>query len=193
MTKNRGVSMKMPNLNIGKLEVGTWIKADPIHCHQRLEKNKLIDAVRACSEDGLKTEVKFKFNPNELEFFFDHAIDHLPGMLEVNGMRQLSLAVAHLVYKVPMNYVALLGWLKVRFYSYGDLNVETRANVDLVETRFTKFKKIYVFTGIMHQNGIKLMRVDGQLIMMHPLLADKTRNMKIKIDDPEQRIAGFSW
>ncbi|MDA9101046.1 hypothetical protein N9K06_00070 [Omnitrophica bacterium] len=176
--------------------VGKWIKAEPIHCHQRLEKNQLIEKVRACSEDGKSLEVKFRFNPDELEFFFDHAIDHLPGMLEVNGMRQLSLALAHLIYRIPMNYIALLGWLKVQFYSYGALRKDTFANVRLMDhDALTQFRKVFVFRGIMHQGETKLMRMDGELIMMHPVLAEKVRLMKISTGDFDRGSvsSAFSW
>lgn len=185
--------MKAIDKLIDQSIVGRWIDVEPIHCHQRDEKNKLVSGVKALSEDGTLTEVKFKFIPEDLHFFFDHKIDHLPGMLEVNGMRQLSLAVAHLIYNVPMNYVALLGWLKVRFYSYGDLNCETRATVKLKDYKFTRFKREYVFSGVMHQGDKKLLRVDGQLIMMHPELSEKVRDMKIAIDDPDVPAHGFEW
>lgn len=175
-------------------KIDTWIQVDPIHCHQRDEKNKLVDKVRRCSADGRIAEVKFKFIPKDLWFFFDHEIDHLPGMLEINGMRQLSLAVAHLIYNVPMDYVALLGWLKVMFYSYGDLKTDTLATVHLIKEKQSRFKKEYVMSGVMRQDNKKLIRMDGKLIMMHPALANKVRDMKIEINAPEVNDApDFIW
>lgn len=155
--------------------VGEWMQVEPRHCHQRLVENTLVEAVQNRSVDGRQTAARFRFVPEELPFFFDHAIDHLPGMLEINALRQMSLALAHVVYRVPMTWVAILGWLKVEFFSYGELAVPTVADVDLVDSRLSNFKKDYVLSGLMRQGDTHLMRMDGQLIMMHPRLAQRVR------------------
>jgi len=162
-----------------------WVLVDPVHCHQRDERNKLIEKVRSLSPDGKRVQAKFKFIPEDLWFFFDHKIDHLPGMLEINGLRQLSLAMAHLIYKVPMGWIALLDWLKTTFYSYGDLSVDTYARAELLHETITKLKCEYVLTAVMHQGDKKLMRMHGKLIMLHPALEKRVRNMKVSLDAPE--------
>lgn len=175
-------------------ETAPWIDVAPIHCHQRDIANQLVNSVRPLSADGREVEAKLKFVPEQLPFFFDHRIDHLPGMLETNALRQLALASAHLVFRAPMDYVALAGWFKIKFYSYGELDTETRARLTLVDTKHTQFRQEYVVSMIMHQGDTKIMRFDGLLIMMHPKLAHRMRHLKIRMDDPETDDAPrFVW
>jgi hypothetical protein len=115
-------------------------------------------------------------------------------MLEINGARQLSLAVAHLVYGVPMDQVALMSWAKLMLYSYGELKIETSAIVELVHEKKTKLKAEYVIRTLMYQGDKKLMRFEGKLIMMQPALAAKMRDMSIGRDHPELDDAPhFTW
>ena len=92
-----------------------WIQVEPIHCHKCMPENTLVEKVRIASDDNKKCEAIMKFNPDELKFFYDHEIDHLPGMLEICAIRQCALAVGHLIYGIPLNYEAVLGWLNIEF------------------------------------------------------------------------------
>ncbi len=48
-------------------------------------------------------------------FFFEHAVDHVPGLALIEAARQFGLAVAHRYYEVPMDYVFLLSGMNVGF------------------------------------------------------------------------------
>ena len=109
------------------LKVGEWLPVEPIHCHQRFPENALISHVRILSEDRIFTELRCKFEREKLTFFYDHEIDHLPGMLEACTLRQTSLVVAHLIYGIPMNFVALLEWMRLKLYNYGEIDTPTTA------------------------------------------------------------------
>lgn len=157
-------------------KAGRWITVKPIHCHQRLLRNTLITKLRCISLDKTKAEVIFKFIPKELPFFFDHDIDHLPGMLEANAMRQSTLAMAHLLYGVPVGFIALMDWLNVRMINYGELNTPTILKSRLLESYRSNHKITLTFEGLMIQKNIPIMLASGKLIMLSPALGAKTRH-----------------
>lgn len=156
-------------------KIGKWIPVKPIHCHQRLLRNTLITKVRFTSLGKTNAETILKFIPKELPFFFDHNIDHLPGMLEANAMRQATLAMAHLLYGVPINFVALMDYLNVRMINYGELNTPTVFKSRLLNSCRSRHKIVLTFEGLIMQKNIVIMRASGKLIMLSPALGAKTR------------------
>jgi hypothetical protein len=157
-----------------------WIRLHPLHCHQRLEKNQLVERVRLLSEDGRRVAAVLNLDPSQLDFFFDHEIDHLPGMLLVNAARQCVLAASHAIYNVPIDYIALLDWMKVKFCAYGELHTETTAEAT-VDYHDTTKKKTFVFNGVIRQGDRLLMRLNGRLVMLHPRLGGKVRQMTVPL------------
>lgn len=155
-----------------------WIEVKPIHCHKRLRENTLVEKVRAVSEDKTATEVLHRFIPQELNFFFDHEIDHLPGMLEACAIRQACLAVAHLIYRVPIDYVAMMEFLNIKFYNYGELNIPVHTKGKLISISRNKNKIIIDLEGLMIQDTYPLLKAEGRLIAFSPALAAKTRHKK---------------
>ena len=162
-----------------KIKLGEWITAEPVHCHQRLLENTLVSKVRFTSEDKVSAEISFKFIPQELPFFFDHDIDHLPGMLEINAMRQATLAMAHLLYDVPLDFVALLDWMDIRLFNYGELNIPTTAKSKLLGSSRSRHKITLTLDGLMVQGAVPIMRATGKLVMLSCALARKTRHKKL--------------
>jgi hypothetical protein len=54
-------------------------------------------------------------------YFFEHAYDHVPGLLMVEAGRQIGTAVAHMFYKVDFNTVFVLSEMNIRFFKYVEL------------------------------------------------------------------------
>ncbi len=160
-----------------------WIKVEPIHCHKRFPGNTLITHVRSVSRDRVHTEIRCSFNTKELTFFFDHTIDHLPGMLEAAAMRQASLVLAHLVYNVPLDYVAMLEWMNIRLCNYGELRRNTWIRSRLVSELRTSERVQLVLHGLMVQEDYPVMEVKGKLVMFSPKVAKRLRFKKARFGD----------
>lgn len=165
-----------------KLKAGNWLPVEPIHCHQRFPENALISRIRATSEDRILTELRCKFETKKLPFFYDHEIDHLPGMLEACALRQGSLVAAHLIYDVPMDWIALLDWMNLRLFNYGELNGQTVIRGKLLEASKTTHKVELVFDGLLVQNGYPVMNAKGKLVMFSPSLAKRVRHKKVSFE-----------
>jgi len=164
------------------LKVNEWIPVEPIHCHQRFPENALISHVRATSEDRIFAELRCKFDTDRLTFFYDHKIDHLPGMLEACAHRQASLVLAHIIYGIPLNWVALLDWMNIRLFNYGELDTSTIIKAKLLNSQKSTHKVEFELCGLMVQADYPVMEAKGKLVMFSPSFAKRIRHKKAAFD-----------
>jgi DNA-binding Lrp family transcriptional regulator len=157
---------------------GEWIEVEPVHCHKRLPGNTLVERLRVVSEDKSRCELLMKFDPDELRFFFDHEIDHLPGMLQVCSLRQAVLALAHLVYDLPMDYMTVMDWTENRCLNFAELGVETRTLSTLCNLDRSRGRMELVLEFTMLQGELPTMRARGKMTAFAPRLAAKVRATK---------------
>ncbi|MCP3962202.1 MAG: hypothetical protein GY719_30535, partial [bacterium] len=54
-------------------------------------------------------------------FFFEHPLDHYPGLMLIEAGRQFGTTVAHLLYGVPFDTAFILNGLRVDFTSFAEL------------------------------------------------------------------------
>ena len=168
-----------------EIKINRWINVAPIHCHQCLPENTLVTKLRAISKDRVFTEVMFKFTPPKLKFFFDHKIDHLPGMLEICAMRQACLALSHLIYGVPMSFITVLDHLEVKMYNYGELDKQTFAKGKLLNIYRNKYRIIIDLEGVMLQEDYPVMKMKGKLVTLHPAIVEKFRYKKVSYKEKD--------
>ncbi len=164
------------------LKINEWLSVEPIHCHQRFPENALISHVRATSEDRIFAELRCKFDTEKLTFFYDHEIDHLPGMLETCAHRQASLVLAHMIYGVPMEWVALLDWMSLRLFNYGELNTPTVIKAKLLNSDRTTHRVEFELYGLMVQENYPVIEAKGKLVMFSPSFAKRVRHKKTAFD-----------
>ena len=160
-----------------------WLDVQPIHCHKRLSKNTLVSKLRSTSADGTRAEVLMKFKKEELEFFFDHEIDHLPGMLEVCGLRQCALSLGHLLYDIPQDYAVILDWINIRLHNYGELNVETIVKSSLISIHREKHRISLVLEGTMMQGDFPIITMRGKMYAFSPTFYLKLRHKKFPLEE----------
>jgi len=51
-------------------------------------------------------------------YFFEHAYDHVPGLMIIESGRQVGTAIAHLFYDVTFDIVFILNEMNIRFFRY---------------------------------------------------------------------------
>lgn len=72
-------------------------------------------------------------------FFFEHPLDHVPGLMLIEAGRQLGTAVAHVAYDVPMgDTVFILNGLEVDFTGFAELDQPVFVNSTVSEKEFKK-------------------------------------------------------
>lgn len=90
-----------------------YIAVTPRDCHKTLKQNALIRSARSCSEN--RYELQAAVDYEQENFFFDHEILHIPGMLISCMLRQGILVIAHLFYDVPYSHRFILDEVHMNF------------------------------------------------------------------------------
>jgi hypothetical protein len=65
---------------------------------------------------------QFAFDPDH-PFFFEHALDHIPGLMLIEAARQFGTALAHLHYSVDSDHCFILDDIVVRFERFAELKL----------------------------------------------------------------------
>ena len=109
-------------------------------------------------------------------------------MLLIAGMRQASLVVAHLIYEIPMNYVALLEWMNIKLYNYGELNTKSIVKSTLLDIKKGKNKIIFTLQGLLMQDEYPIIKSTGNLIMITSGFADRIRHKKRTLEEVRRKV-----
>ena len=74
----------------------------------------------------------------EHPFFFEHPLDHFPGLMLIEAGRQFGTMVAHLIYGVPFDTAFILNGLKVDFTSFAEIGKPVFVNSTVSEKEFRR-------------------------------------------------------
>ncbi|NOZ26362.1 MAG: hypothetical protein GXO94_09775 [Nitrospirae bacterium] len=97
-------------------------KIDRKYVHKARDENVVIGRIHRLNSPGNNVfECNMVFD-HTLPFFFEHYLDHLPGLLLVEGARQMGTAVSHLYYDIDLRHVFLLAFINVSFISFIELH-----------------------------------------------------------------------
>lgn len=88
--------------------------------HKHKEQNVLLSRVGALSDTPHTFAAQIHVD-REHPFFFDHPVDHVPGMLLIEAARQFGIAVAHRFYDVPRSHGFILSGFDIRFEGFANL------------------------------------------------------------------------
>ena len=100
-------------------------------------------------------------------FFFDHPLDHAPGLLLIEAARQFGIAVAHRHYGVPFDHGFILNGFDVDFARFAELGAPVfilGRTTDRVERKGVLSSM--TFTGHFQQEGRELGRMSGRWRMV---------------------------
>lgn len=94
-------------------------KIDPIpinkgYVHKKLDKNIVITFPQSLAEGKQKFRTRIVVANNN-DFFFDHDLRHIPGMLIIEAVRQYCIAVSHAHFCIPMGDRFLINEINNRF------------------------------------------------------------------------------
>lgn len=138
--------------------------------HKTQVSNVLLARVeRLDPQDGNTHLARMLVDANHA-FFFEHAIDHIPGLMFVEAARQLAVAVAHLDFHVPFGSPFVLNDLSARFVSFAELDsptfiLSTVADVKLKRDRLVEMSTAATFV----QDETVLGVITGRATVLPPI------------------------
>jgi hypothetical protein len=101
---------------------------EPKHCHKALRHNAFITGTRRIGEN--KFQMIAHVDHVREQHFFDHEIDHIPGMLTACIIRQSVLVACHVHMQVPFSKKFLMDHLEVSFHDHAHLNEEIHVDCE---------------------------------------------------------------
>ena len=88
--------------------------------HKVREDNVLIGEIRRTSAQPEEFECEMIVDPHQA-FFFEHPLDHVPGMMFTEAGRQVGIAISHLFLNVPFGTQFISREFRIWFDSFADL------------------------------------------------------------------------
>ena len=125
---------------------------DPSFVHKKNPNNVLISHPVQLATDKFRSKV---FSQTDNLFLFDHAYDHLPGLLLIEAGRQIGTAVTHIHYGIPLNEyhfilenvsLDFVHMAKIEEVHYADITVEILKEKNSIPRRF-------LGQGFIHNNS----------------------------------------
>jgi hypothetical protein len=69
-------------------------------------------------------------------FFFEHPLDHVPGLMLIESTRQVGTAISHRFYDVSFDLSFILNWLEVRFTNFAELTSPVVVQMTITEKAY---------------------------------------------------------
>jgi 2-oxo-3-(phosphooxy)propyl 3-oxoalkanoate synthase len=96
-------------------------RMDQRYTHKVDKRNALLAKIEALTPDIIIGEV---VQDTTHPFFYEHALDHVSGLYQIEAARQFGIALSHKYYRVPFdgNHFLLDG-LKIEFHQLAELDL----------------------------------------------------------------------
>ena len=146
--------------------------------HKDREENVLLHRVASLPGASHQYAAQIRADPHH-RFFFEHPVDHIPGLLLVEAARQFGIAVAHIYYSVPSSYGFILRRFDIQFEGFASLDEPTfmiGVTTDRAERRGVLTQM--TFDGGFVQRGRRLGRMTGVWRMAPAAVLAKLRGRR---------------
>lgn len=147
------------------------------HVHKAKSQNVFVESIRLLESDSDVDTVHTVFRlPIDHNFFFEHALDHFPGLMLVEAGRQAGTAMAHLLYGVAYDQAFILDDVQVRFMRFAELQAPLTAVNTISGKRFKRGKlRGMMAEGYFLQHGEQVAYMKSQWKMIDRQLLKRLR------------------
>lgn len=136
-------------------KTGSWLKVTPAHCHKVLPQNAFITHARKLEENlfSLIAEIDHQ----KENFFFDHDIEHVPGMLTSCIIRQAALVISHFFLGIEMDQKFILNNFNTHFFNFCELVTPIEVQCSLQDTTYKN--------GVFSSTRLKAQLKQGEILV----------------------------
>jgi len=137
--------------------------------HKNCSENVLVTDSIILNENLRIYRVKI-LPPFKDKTFFDHAYDHIPGMVIIEACRQLGTALCHKHLNIGYENEFIFEKMETHFFKFASLKNETYidAHITKIDQKNNKIRKADGI-GYIHQNNILL----GTISFSTPIVSKK--------------------
>ena len=160
-------------------DVNNPVRLDKKLVHKAEEQNILVSDIKRVPDSEGDHFVAMLCIDLKHPFFFEHPKDHVPGLMFIEGGRQVGTAMAHMFYDVPFNMAFVLSEMNVRFYKFADINRPVFVSSILRNKVFRKGKLTQMeHEGVFIQGGDELAFLGGSWHMFDEKIIERMRRSK---------------
>ncbi len=147
-----------------------------VHKHQ--QGNVFVSRAEAIDDDNIIGQLALN---SEHPFFFEHPLDHYPGLMLVEAGRQFGTTVAHLIYGVPYDTVFILNGMKVDFTTFAELGKPVFVNSTVSEKEFKRGMLTHMlYEGNFVQNDESIGYMSGRWHIYSRKVMERMRRAAMK-------------
>lgn len=142
--------------------------------HKAHPGNVLVARVEAQGPDEAAVQLAI---PTDHPFFFEHPVDHVPGLAMIEAGRQVGLLLAHTLYDVPLDgFAFFIDGLQARFQRPAELDAPVfgRCILSEVERRRGRLVGMHC-TGHYLQSGEPIGTLEGRWRILPDAVARRLR------------------
>ena len=149
--------------------------------HKHHQENAFISRVESVGEDHPDDFIGQLVLGKDHPFFFEHPLDHYPGLMLVEAGRQLGTAVAHLSYGVPRDCVFVLNEMTVDFTTFAELGQPVYVNSTVSDKKFKRdLLNGMFYHGHFVQNEVEIGYMSGRWSIYPRRAIERMRRAAIK-------------
>jgi hypothetical protein len=104
-----------------EFQASPMLRVDKKLVHKYLAENIFVSRVEPLGTEQPDSFIcQLAFEPNHT-FFFEHPLDHVPGLMLIEAGRQAIITVSHLFLDVPDGKIFIVNKLNTEFKSFAEL------------------------------------------------------------------------
>jgi hypothetical protein len=166
-----------PQANIGGIAARTL---DKRLVHKSCDDNVLVSHIEAVpdpaqpeQDDGTPSARSDHFRGilcvhKDHTFFFEHDRDHVPGLYLIEAARQMSIAIAHVFYKVSFDIEFVMTKSTAQFRNIANLDDPLLAEQTTSGHVYRKGRLTSLYSEVViRQRGLEIARLSGTMILLN--------------------------
>lgn len=156
---------------------GNMPRIDKRIAHKVNEENVFLSRVEKLENFESDSFLSYLLMENTHPYFFEHDYDHIPGMMIIEGGRQIGVAIAHMFYNVPLGKAFILNELNIRFGKYVEINkpLFTFSRVTNIKYRKGELLKM-MHEGFFFQDNCEVAYMGGMWQMYDKKILERFRS-----------------
>ncbi len=164
-----------------EFEQGPPPRLDRKLVHKHREENVFVSRFERLDDEHPDHIVGQLYLDSGHPFFFEHPLDHYPGLMLVEAGRQFGTAVAHTMYGVPHDAIFTLNGITVEFSNFAELEVPVFVTSEVSEKQFKRGALVgMLYSGHFIQNEKPVGFMSGRWIMYSKKVMERMRRAAIK-------------
>lgn len=155
----------------------TKLKVEPRDCHKVLKKNVFIHYAAELSENNY--ELTAGIDHKNQDFFFDHEIDHIPGMALAYFIRQSVLVISHRFLNIPYEFKFIMDDIVTKYSDRAELDTPLKVLCSIENSK--------TFKGYLSKGELK-----AKIFQDDRLVAEGTINFRVMHPLVYKRLHAFA-